>query len=109
MVVIQENVTRALAAGLRYAFAVLDRIDPTQRITHVALAATLSGRGDTVVWRTQHEQDESPDSYSMGFSREERNPVHLIPAVRPRPVLHHQAGLLVEDLLTLLRREWRSR
>jgi uncharacterized protein DUF4062 len=109
MVVIQENVTRALAAGLRYAVALLDRIDPTQRITHVALAATLSGRGDTAVWRTQREQDASPNSYSMGFGREGRNPVHLTPAVRPRPALRHQASQLVEDLVTLLRREWRSR
>ena len=109
MVIIQENVTRALAAGLRYAVAVLDRIDPTQRITHVALAATLAG-GDTVVWRTQREQDASPHSYSLGgFDREERKPVRLTPAVRPRPALRHQAGQLVEDLMTLLRREWRIR
>lgn len=109
MVVIQENVAQALTAGLRYAVALLDRIDPTQRVTHVALAATLSGRSDTVVWRTQREQDASPNSYSVGFGREERKPAHLTPAVRPRPALRHQPGQLVEDLMTLLRREWRNR
>lgn len=40
---------------------------------------------------------------------EEREPVHLTPAVRPRPALRHQAGQFVEDLVTPLRREWRAR
>jgi hypothetical protein len=109
MVIIEENVVDVLASALRYAVAVLDRIDPTQRITHVALAATLSGRGDHAVWRTQREQDESPNSYSMGFGHNERKPVHLTLAVHPRAALEHQAAPLVEDIVTLLRREWRSR
>ena len=109
MVVIEENVTDVLTAALRYAVAVLDRTDPTQRITHVALAATLSGSNNNVVWRKQREQDASPNSYNMGFGQNGRKPVHLTPGVRPRPALRHQAGELVEDLVTLLRREWRSR
>jgi hypothetical protein len=109
VVVIEEDVAQVLAAGLRYAVALLDRIDPTQRITHISLCAALSGNSDTVVWRTQREQDASPNSYSMGFGHKERKPVHLTPAVRPRPALRHQASQLIEDLITLLRREWRSR
>jgi hypothetical protein len=109
MVIIEENVADILAAAFRYALAVLDRIDPTQRVTHVALAATFSGRSDSAVWRTQREQDASLNSYSIGFGRGERKPVHLTPAVRPRSALQHQAGQLVEDIITLLRREWRSR
>jgi hypothetical protein len=63
---------RPCLTALRYAVPVLDRIDQTQRITHVALSATLAG-GDTVVWRTQREQNASPHSYSLGgFDREER-------------------------------------
>jgi hypothetical protein len=65
---------------------------PTQRMTHVALAATLSGSNENVVWRTQREQDASPNSYSMGFGQNERKPVHLTPGARPRPALRHQAG-----------------
>lgn len=109
MVVIEENVTEVLAAALRYAVAVQDRIDPTQRITHVALAAMLAGNNDSVVWRTQREQDASPTSYGMGFGQNERKPVHLTPGARPRAALRHQAGELVEDLVTLLRRQWRNR
>jgi hypothetical protein len=108
MVVIEENVTSVLIAALRYAVWLLDRIDSTQRLTHVALAATLSGES-TVVWRTQREQDASPNSYSMGMGSSEHRPVHLAPAHRPRPALTHQADQLVEDLVTLLRREWNSR
>jgi hypothetical protein len=107
MVVIEENVASVLACGLYYATAVLDRIDPTHRLTHVALAAALSGR-DSAVWRTQREQDARPDSYSMGLGNGERRPVHLSPAHRPRPALTHQADQLVEDLVTLLRRQLRS-
>jgi len=109
MVIIEENVTDVLAAAVRYAVAVLDRIDRTQRIAHVALAATLSGRDDHAVWRTQREQDASPNSYSTGFGHNERKPVHLTPAVLPRAALQHQAAQLVEDIITLLRRERRSR
>jgi hypothetical protein len=107
MVVIEENVGSALGCGLRYATWVLDRIDQTQQLTHVALAADLSG-GDLTVWRTQREQDASPGSYSLGSGRAEHRPVHLSPAHRPRPALTHQTENLVEDLVTLLRREWRS-
>jgi hypothetical protein len=75
----------------------------------VPAIGALSGNSDTVVWRTQREQDASPNSYSMDFGHKERKPVHLTPAVRPRPALRHQASQLIEDLITLLRREWRSR
>jgi hypothetical protein len=109
MVIIEENVTSVLTAGLRYALWLLDFwIDPTQRLTHVALAATLS-ESDTAVWRTQREQDANPNSYSMGMGREGHQPVHLAPAHRPRPALRRNADQLVEDLVTLLRREWQSK
>jgi hypothetical protein len=108
MIVIEENVSGVIAAGLRYAVWLLDRIDPTRRLTHVALAATFSG-GEMIVWRTQREQDASPNSYSMGYSRDDHHPVHLAPAHRPRPALNHKADQIVEDLVTLLRREWRSK
>ena len=108
MVVIEENVTGVLTSALRYAVWLLDRIDPTQRLTHVALAATLSGN-ETAVWRTQLEQDASPNSYSIGMGREVHRPVHLAPAHRPRPALRRNADQLVEDLVTLLRREWQSK
>lgn len=106
-VVIEEEVAETLHADLRYAAWLLDTIDPTLRLTHVAIAATLSG-SDTVVWRTEAEQNAGPNSYQMGWGREERKPVHLTPPQRPRSQLSLAADTLVEDLLTLLRRTWKS-
>jgi hypothetical protein len=108
MVIIEENVASVLTAGLRYAVWLLDRIDPTHRLTHVAIVATLSVDG-TTVWRTQREQDASPNCFSMGVGRNEQQPVHLAPAHRPRPALTHNADQIVEDFVTLLRREWQSK
>jgi hypothetical protein len=105
MVVIEDNVASLLMAGLRYAVWLFDRVDPSQRLTHMALAATLSG-SDTTVWRTQREQDANPNSYSVRSGRNGHQPVHLAPAHRPRAALRHNADQLVEDLVTLLRREW---
>ncbi|WP_416407634.1 DUF4062 domain-containing protein [Agrobacterium rosae] len=105
-IVIEENVQQHLASALAFGAAVLDQVDPTQRLTHIVIAATLNA-GDSVVWRTQREQDASPTSYSMGFGQPERKPVHLSPPQRPRAVLHHDATQLVEDFTTLLRRAWK--
>jgi hypothetical protein len=45
----------------------------------------------------------------MGMGRDEHQPVHLTPAHRPRPALKHNADQIVEDFVTLLRREWQSK
>lgn len=89
----------ALTIGLHFAVWLLDGIDLTQRLTHSAPAVTLSG-SDTVVWRSEREQDVSPTSYSVGFGRHEHRPVHLFSAHRRRPALRHNADQLVEDLVT---------
>lgn len=105
-IVIEEHVQQHLASALAFGAALLDQIDPTQRLTHIVIAATLNAR-DSIVWRTQREQDASPASYNMGFGQPERKPVHLSPPQRPRAVLHHEATQLVEDFTTLLRRAWK--
>ena len=53
---IEETVLDRLQAGLSYASWALDRIDPTQRLTHVAIAARIDA-SDHMAWRTQREQD----------------------------------------------------
>lgn len=106
-IVIEEHVQQHLAAALAFAGTVFDQIDPTHRLTHIVVAATLNA-GDSVVWRTQKEQDASPSSYSFGHGQSERRPVHLMPPQRPRAALRHEAPRLVEDFTTLLRRAWKS-
>ncbi|WP_375462175.1 hypothetical protein [uncultured Enterovirga sp.] len=106
--VIQEQVGAVLTAAIAYAVWLLDRVDPTMRLTHSAIAVTLSN-AESATWRTQQEQDASPNSISMrGFGRDPQ-PVMLAPPVLPRPALRTEPNRLVEDLLTLMRREWRAR
>lgn len=102
MVVIEEDVSATLSRALRYAAWLLDKIDPTQRLTHCVLAVKITGEGGST-WRTQREQDASPNSFSM--SMEKPSSVYLRPPHRPRAALVHQAKPLVDDLTALLRRE----
>ena len=106
-VIIQEDVEASLTSALRYASWLLDRIDPSQRLTHVALAATFSG-AERLVWRTRSEQQASPNSYTMGWGQKERRPVHLTPPHKARAALALDPHHLVEDLATLLRRAWKN-
>ena len=105
-VVIEEDVTERLNQALRFADWLLDKIDPTHRLTHCALTATISG-DEYVTWRTQREQDASPNSYQMNMNMDAPSPVHLEPAHRPRTAITHQADEIVQDLVALLRREHR--
>ena len=107
MGILVETVQEQLAAALRYAAWVLDHVDPTQRLSHVVVAAHLTGG---FAMRTRREHEASPTSMQIGssYSRDERVPVHLSPAHLPRAGLTQQAGQVVEDLVTLIRRQWRS-
>jgi hypothetical protein len=101
---IKESLEQQIVNALRYAAAVLERIDPTQKLTHVALAASLAG-ADYITIRTQAEHNARPNSYQMsGWGRDDNSPVQLQPAHRPRAALSHEAEALAEDLVTLLRR-----
>lgn len=105
--VIEEDIAALLERGLTFAAAVIDHIDATHRLTHVALATGLSD-AQFMAWRTRAEQASNSRSISYGMSMgKEPSPVHLTPPVRPRAALTHDRQALVEDLVTLLRREYR--
>jgi hypothetical protein len=105
--VIEEDIEERLAEIFRYADWILDRIDPTQRLSHIAIAVTLIGH-DYLAWRSRAEHKANPESYSVGFGNARQQPVHLIPGHRPRAALKLNSAQLVEDLVTLLRREWKN-
>ena len=107
MVVIKEQIEQQIVSALKYAAWVLDRIDPTQRLTHVALAVSIT-EANSIVIRTQAEQDASPNSYSMEYGQRDSRPVHLTPPHRPRAALNYEAEHLAEDLITLLKRKTSS-
>src|SRR3546814_9234544 len=88
-VVVEEVFASLLAAAVGYAALLLNHIDPTERITHVALAAALIGEG-AMGWRTRSEHAASPTSGSFdafGREREREAPVMLSPPHRVRAAL----------------------
>jgi hypothetical protein len=104
---IEENVADALDRGLGRAADILDHIDDGQRLTRLAVVASLGGEG-AMGWRTRREDDASPNSMTMShsFSHDDRVPVHLQPPDRPRASLAFDRVRMVEDLVALLRRGW---
>lgn len=103
--IIEESVMRQLASGLGFANLLLDHIDGVQRLTHVAIAASIES-SDYMGWRTQAEQDASPNSGTMRMGDEELPPVHLHV---PRAKLRMVAQELAEDLTVKLRRQRKER
>jgi len=103
--VIEEDVLRQLAAALAFGAWILDRIDPTQRITHVALAASIEA-SDYMGWRTQAEQDASPNSGTMRMGNGQERPTSSTDC--PRAALRFQATELAEDLMVPLRRQMKA-
>jgi hypothetical protein len=99
--IIEEDVLRELAAAIAFGAWLFERIDPTQRITHVALAASIDA-SDYMGWRTQAEQDASPNSGTMRMGNAQQP---ISSTDRPRASLRFQATELAEDLMVPLRRQ----
>lgn len=102
--IIEETVVRQLVAGFAFANLVLDYIDKTQRLAHVAVAASIEASG-FMGWRTQAEQDARPTSGTMRMGDEELPAVHLQVS---RAKLRMDAQELAEDLIVKLRRQRRT-
>jgi hypothetical protein len=100
---IYEVVQEHFAGAVDYASWVFDLIDPTQRLTHVAIAANLTS-ADHMAWRTQRESDENPTRMSLGRGNRQHAPVQ---SSQTRAALRVNAGHIVEDLVVPLRRQWR--
>lgn len=106
--IIQEDIAAQLAGSLGYAAWLLSHVDPTERLTHVALATRVIG-GGAYAWRTEREHAASPNSGSMmmfGQEAERDAPVMLSPEYMVRQTLTMNAARIVEDLIVLLRRQW---
>jgi hypothetical protein len=106
--IIQEDIAAQLAGSLSFVTWLLSHIDPTERLTHVALATRVIG-GSMYGWRTEREHAASPNSGSiMMFGQEAGRdaPVMLSPDYMVRQALTMNAARIVEDLIVLLRRKW---
>lgn len=106
--VVEEDVAETVADALAFAGWVLGQVDPTERLTHVSVAARVVG--DSVMgWRTAAEQAASPNSGSwsmMSREGERGQPVQLSPAHMPRAALTMRSREITEDLVVMLRRRW---
>ena len=105
MALVEEDVTAPITRALRFAAWTLDKIDPSSRLTHIAIAAELTG-GDYLGWRTRAEDDANPRSATMG-SRGSTGPSYVLlsPAHRVRAALRTDIERISADLTVLLRRQ----
>lgn len=102
--IIHEDVQRFVGSAVWYAGWVLDRVDPTRRLTDVVVLVRLSGAG-WMPWRTRSQHEASPSSGSMSMSGDAASTVELTPPRRHRQALTHDADRIAEDLTVLLARD----
>lgn len=103
--IIEEIVVRQLMAAIAFADWTLERIDPTQRLTQLVIAASIEA-ADYLRWKTQAEGDASSGSGQMRIGRnEELVPVHVD---RRRAAMRYEVKALAEDLMVPLRRQRKS-
>jgi hypothetical protein len=99
---VEEDVRDRVANAIRYAGWLLDRTDPTRRLSQVALACRLDGVG-YLPWRTRAEVAASPNQATMGFLG--REAADSSPAVLPRAALLMDVARQAEDVTVRLRRQ----
>jgi hypothetical protein len=99
---IHEDIVERLAASLRFAGTVLDRLDAGGRITDVAPIAALARLGYSG-WRRRADAERERGRMTMNAHADELTIVTLRPASRRRRALAGEATELAEDLTELLR------
>jgi hypothetical protein len=99
---VEEDVHDRVEDAIRYTGWLLERIDPTHRLTRVALACRLDGIG-YLPWRTRAEVAASPDSASMSLSG--REAADSPPVVLPRAALLMDGARRADDITVQLRRQ----
>lgn len=105
-VIIEEDATAALRNCFELANHILEEVDKTQRISHLAVAITVTN-AQHHGWRTRAEHQSNPHSIEIPmFGSRDREPLAVD---FPRPALRVNQKTIVEDLAARLRRQWRSR
>lgn len=104
-VIIEEDIRSKLARLLGFASMVVDRIDATERLTHMAVAVKVMG-GEYRTWRTEAQNAASPNSVSFGSGvKSEHQPITQL---HKRAVLRVGRSQIVDDVTVLLRRQFPS-
>jgi hypothetical protein len=99
---VEEDVRDRVANAIRYAGWVLDRTDPTHRLSRVALTCRLDGVG-YLPWRTRAEIAASPNQARLGFPG--REAADSPPVVLSRTALLMDVARQAEDITVRLRRQ----
>jgi len=101
-VIIKEDLQQTIFSVLSFCSELLDLIDPTNKISHIALAGRLVG-ADYAGWQTLRESQNSSGSYSVfGMGGKKEKLVTLNPAYFKRGKLKFEAMEISEDLVALL-------
>ena len=101
---VEEDVRDRIADAIHYAGWLLDRLDPTHRLSRVGLACRLDGVG-YMTWRTRAEVAASPNRASMNLSGMES--ADSPPVVLARAALLFDGARQAEDITVRLRRQAR--
>jgi hypothetical protein len=101
---IEEDVQDRVAAAIHYAGWLLERVDPTHRLSREALGCRLDGVG-YMPWRTRAEVADSPNRANMNLSG--RESAESEPVVLPRAALLQDLARRAEDITVRLRRQAR--
>ena len=105
---IEENVAEALNRALAHAAEILEKVDETERLSRIVVAAGIDSNG-VMGWRTRREDQANPNSMTMSsmFHQGDHEPIHFQPSDRARAALSFDRERMIDDLVTLLRRQWR--
>jgi hypothetical protein len=98
---IEEVIRDRVAAAIHYAGWLLDHVDPTRRLSKVALGCRLDGVG-YLSWRTRQEAAASPNSAAMNLAGLES--VDSPPVTLARAALVFDVANQAEDITVRLRR-----
>lgn len=101
---IEEDVRERIAGAIHYAGWLLERIDPTHRLSRVAVECRLDGVS-YMPWRTRAEVAASPNRANMNLSG--RESANSPPVVLPRTSLLMDGARQADDIAVYLRREAR--
>lgn len=104
-VIIEDVVAASLKSGLEFASQLLDDVDRTQHLSHLAIAASIANaeyRG----WRTHAENAANPTGIELGANGADRAAVVID---CQRPGIRLTRSLILEELIVRLRRQWRAR
>ena len=98
---IEEEVRTRVRDAIRFTGWLLDRVDPTRRLSRVALGCRLGGAG-YLAWRSQEEAAASPGRATMGGGADSADSP---PVAQPRAALLFDAVNQADDITVRLRRQ----